>query len=133
MEYSKIIAITGVSGLFELAGNKPNGAIVKNIEDNSVKFISSRNHNFSQLESIEVYTTGENVSLSDLFEAMEKKKEIVPSSFEKEGLMEYFNQVYPELDFERVHLSDMKKMVKWFNLLSKAGIDFKMDKKVEEN
>jgi hypothetical protein len=60
MEYSKIIAVTGLSGLFELVGSKSDGAIVRSLEDKSTKFVSSRVHSFSHLESIEVYTERDN-------------------------------------------------------------------------
>ena len=56
MEYSKLVAVTGLPGLFELINSKTDGAIVRSLEDKSTRFVSSRVHNFSHLESIEVYT-----------------------------------------------------------------------------
>ena len=56
MEYRKLIAISGMSGLFELVGSKTDGAIVRSLEDNTTKFVSSRQHNFSHIESIEIFT-----------------------------------------------------------------------------
>ena len=52
MNYNKIVSVTGLSGLFELVSSKADGGIVKSLEDNSVKFVSNRVHNFSHLESI---------------------------------------------------------------------------------
>ena len=72
MEYSKIIAVTGMPGLYELLSSKSDGAIVRSLEDKTTKFVSSRIHNFSHLESIEVFTVRENVNLVDIFHAMEK-------------------------------------------------------------
>ena len=72
MEYSKLVAVTGLPGLYELINSKTDGAIVRSLEDNSTKFASSRIHNFSHLESIEVFTTGDNVNLVEIFYAMEK-------------------------------------------------------------
>ena len=79
MEYSKLISVTGLNGLFELVGSKTDGAIVKSLEDQTTKFVSSRVHNFSHLESIEVYTVRENVNLVELFQAMGKSKMPLPS------------------------------------------------------
>ena len=70
MEYSKIIAITGLPGLFELISSKSDGGIVRSLDDKSTKFVSSRVHQFSHLESIEVYTTRHNVNLVDVLKAM---------------------------------------------------------------
>ena len=70
MEYNKLISVTGFSGLFELVTSKSDGAIVRSLEDNSTKFVSSRLHQFSHLESIEVYTEDDNVNLAEIFLAM---------------------------------------------------------------
>ena len=54
MEYNKIVAITGLPGLYELINSKTDGAIVRSLDDKSTKFVSSRIHQFSHLESIEI-------------------------------------------------------------------------------
>src|ERR671916_843781 len=56
MEYGKIIAITGMPGLYEMMNSKGDGAIVKSLDDQTTKFVSGRVHQFTHLESIEVYT-----------------------------------------------------------------------------
>lgn len=117
MEYSKLISVTGMSGLFELVGSKTDGAIVRSLEDKSTKFVSSRVHHFSHLESIEVYTIRENVNLVEVFQAMEKSDEALPSEKDANAIKAYFQKVYPDLDFDRVYASDMKKMVKWSGIL----------------
>ena len=75
MEYKKIVAITGMNGLYELMNSKTDGAIVRSLDDNSTRFVSSRMHNFSHLESIEVYTVKNNVNLTEIFKAMEQSSE----------------------------------------------------------
>src|SRR6185436_390160 len=113
MEYSKLVAVTGMPGLYELINSKTDGAIVRSLEDNSTKFASSRIHNFSHLESIEVFTTGENVNLTEIFYAMEKATGDSPDTKDNTAIKKYFEKVYPDLDFERVYPSDLKKMIKW--------------------
>ena len=115
-----------MGGLFELVASKADGAIVHSLEDKSTKFISSRQHNFSHLESIEVYTQRENVNLVDVFKAMDASKETLPSEKDSAAIKKYFEKVYPEMDFERVYTSDMKKMVKWFSVLKKNDIELKL-------
>src|SRR4051812_49964802 len=110
MEYNKIIAVTGLSGLFELISSKSDGGVLKSLEDNSVKFVSSRVHNFSHLESIEVYTKTDNVNLTDVFAAMDASAEPLPGAkADAKEIRSYFEKVYPDMDFERVYGSDMKK------------------------
>ncbi|MDE3236174.1 MAG: DUF5606 domain-containing protein [Bacteroidota bacterium] len=126
MEYSKLISITGMGGLFEVVGSKTDGAIVRSLEDMVTKFVSSRVHNFSHLESIEVYTIRENVNLVEVFQAMEKSSEALPSEKDAKAIKAYFQKVYPDMDFERVYASDMKKMVKWFQVLKANNIEMKL-------
>jgi len=132
MEYSRIVAVTGLPGLFEILSSKTDGAIVRSLEDGSTKFISSRVHNLSHLESIEIYTSGDNVSLSDIFTAIKASSEALPDTKEAKALKSYFEKVYPELDFDRVYASDMKKMVNWYSALQKHSVDFTPKEQEEE-
>jgi len=132
MEYSKLVAVTGLPGLYELVNSKADGAIVRSLEDNSTKFASSRVHNFSHLESIEVYTVRENVNLVEIFYAMEKAGGSLPDGKDNGVLKKYFEKAYPDLDFERVYASDLKKMVKWFDILKKKNIEIKLSEPPEE-
>ncbi len=126
MEYSKIISVTGLAGLFELVGSKTDGAIVRSLDDKTVRFISSRQHNFSHLESVEVFTVGDNVNLAEVFIAMKESAEPLPSEKDPKAIKAYFEKVYGDLDFDRVYASDMKKMVKWFSILTGSGIEIKL-------
>ena len=132
MEYSKIIAITGLPGLFELISSKSDGGIVRSLDDKSTRFVSSRVHQFSHLESIEVYTTRHNVNLVDVLKAMENSKEKLPEDKDATGLKSYFEKVFPDLDFDRVYSSDLKKMVKWFSVLTKNQVEIKLSEPVAE-
>ena len=122
MEYSKLISITGMTGLFELVGSKTDGAIVKSLDDKITKFVSSRVHNFSHLESIEVYTVRDNVNLVEVFQAMKQSSEALPSDKDAAAVKAYFLKVYADIDFDRVYASDMKKMIKWFAILQANDI-----------
>jgi Domain of unknown function (DUF5606) len=132
MEYSKIIAITGLPGLFELVSSKSDGGIVRSLDDKTTRFVSSRVHQFSHLESIEIYTTRHNVNLVDVLNAMGSSKEKLPDDKDGSALKSYFEKVYPEIDFDRVYTSDLKKMVKWYSVLSKNEVEIKLSEPVAE-
>lgn len=132
MEYSKLISISGLNGLFELVGSKNDGAIVKSLDDKTTKFVSSRVHNFSHLESIEVYTIRENVNLVEVFQAMDKSKQALPAEKDPAAVKSYFQKVYPDMDFSRVYASDMKKMVKWYGILKANNIEPVLTEQSEE-
>jgi hypothetical protein len=122
MEYNRLIAITGMAGLFELVSSKNEGAVVKSLEDQTVKFVSSRVHNFSHLESIEIYTVRENVNLVEILRAIETSGLATPDDKDAAAVKAYMQKVYPDMDFERVYMSDMKKMVKWYNIIKANNI-----------
>ncbi|MET3875434.1 MULTISPECIES: DUF5606 family protein [Chitinophaga] len=134
MQYREIVAVTGLGGLFQLVASKQDGAIVRSLEDKSTRFVSSRVHNFTPLESIEVFTTGENVNLAEVFKAMDEKAAAHPpvaGKADNNAIKAYFKSVFPEFDEDRVYVSDMKKMVKWFGIL-KANDLLKFDEILAE-
>ena len=98
MEYNKIVAVTGLPGLYELLSSKTDGAIVRSLDDKSTKFVSSRIYNFSQLESIEVFTKRENVNLVDVLKAIDESKEKLPDEKDNAALKSFFSKVYPHHD-----------------------------------
>src|SRR6476646_517983 len=126
MDYSKIIAVSGLQGLHELISSKNDGAIVRSLDDKTTKFVSSRIHNFSHLESIEVFTVRDNVNLAEVFQAMEKNADSLPGDKDNAQIKSYFEKTYPDLDFSRVYTSDLKKMVKWFNVLKANDVEIKV-------
>ena len=132
MSYNKIVSVTGMSGLYELVSSKADGGIVRSLEDKSSKFVSNRVHSFSHLESIEIFTQKDNVNLADIFIAMQKSKESMPdSNADAKAIKAYFEKVYPDMDMERVYASDMKKMIRWYDILTKAGIEIKLSQQPE--
>src|SRR3982750_1976078 len=128
----KMIAITGMPGLYEMVSSKADGAIVRSLDDQATKFVSGRVHQFTHLESIEVYTERENVNLVDVLTAMKTSEEKLPDEKDNKALQAYFQKVYPTLDFDRVYASDMKKMVKWFDVLQRNKVEIKLTEPEEE-
>ncbi len=123
MQYREIVAVTGLGGLYQLLSTKSDGAIVRSLGDGSSKFISSRQHNVTPLESIEIYTTGSNVRLHDVLQAMKESSTSRPDAkADNNAIRAYFGEVYPDMDEDRVYTSDMKKMLKWFEILKGAEL-----------
>ncbi len=133
MTYNKIVSVTGLGGLYELVSSKADGGVVRSLEDKTSKFVSNRIHSFSHLESIEVFTKEDNVNLTAIFLAMQASKQAKPDAkADTKAIKAYFEKVYPDMDFERVYASDMKKMVKWYEILVKAEVEIKVTAHAEE-
>ncbi|MCB0696238.1 MAG: DUF5606 domain-containing protein [Chitinophagaceae bacterium] len=125
MNYKELVSVTGIGGLFQLLTTKSDGAIVRNISDKSTKFISARLHNVTPLESIEVYTTGDNVRLHEVFQKMkdaEATNAPVDAKAGNNDIKAYFSGIFPDFDQDRVYVSDMKKMLKWYQMLKENDL-----------
>jgi hypothetical protein len=133
MDYNKLVSITGLGGLFELLSSKADGGIVRSLEDKSSKFVSTRLHSFSHLESVEVYTVKENVNLVEVLTAVKNSTETLPDANDAKAVKTYFEKVYPDMDFERVYGSDMKKIIKWYGQLTANNVEIKLSENPEHD
>lgn len=118
----KIVAISGRQGLFRMISNRNSGLIVEDLTDGKRFFVSGRVHQFTPLESISVYTETEEgtVELKLVLQNMfEKSAELPPVSVNASGeeIRNYFNQILPEHHPDKVLVSDIKKIIKWYNFL----------------
>ncbi|HLU17456.1 MAG TPA: DUF5606 domain-containing protein [Edaphocola sp.] len=137
MEYRQIVAVTGMPGLYQLVSTKNDGAFVRSLIDKSIKFVSSRLHQLTPLESIEIYTYGENVRLHEVLETIKNNdapvKELISNKkASNDEWRSYFATVLPNFDQERVYVSDIKKILKWYELLKANDLlNFDMYRQVD--
>jgi len=135
MDLSKILAISGRHGLFRMISQTKNGVIVESLTDGkrSTAFASER---ISSLEEISVFTTGEDMPLKDVFKKIYEKlagDHVTDPRSENVDLKEYFAELVPEYDQERVYASDIKKLLSWYNALAELKmLDFTEDVEKEE-
>jgi hypothetical protein len=125
MRFRDITSITGMGGLFKMESHKPSGLIVTSLTEGWTKFVSNREHLFSPLDNISIYTANDTVELLDvLLKAYEQKTSnpTVDAKSDNATLSAYFEKVLPEYDREKVHISDIKKFIKWFQILDEKGI-----------
>ncbi len=126
MEFSKIIAVSGKPGLFEILSQTKTGVIVKSLLDGKRVPITAT-HNVSLLENIAIFTYEEDVPLADIFINIAKKEDHKEAISHKESankLTAYFSEVLPDYDEERVYTSNIKKVLQWYNILVNAEFDF---------
>jgi hypothetical protein len=129
MELKDILAISGQAGLFRYIAQSRNGVIVESLLDGK-RMNAAANSRVSALTEISMFTEGEDIALADVFTRMYAHTEGKQALSHKESndrLKEFFGTVLPEYDRERVHVSDIKKAVAWFNMLVEAGFtEFKL-------
>ena len=120
MEYRQIVAVTGLGGLYQLMSTKNDGAIVRSLTDKNIKFVSARIHNITPLESIEIYTTGDNVRLHEVLDKIKQDDSqiaVLNSKKDDKATKAYFKTILPDFDEERVYTSDIRKVLKWYDIL----------------
>lgn len=135
MELKDILAIAGQAGLFRYVAQSRTGVIVESLLDGK-RMNAAANSRVSALTEISMFTEGEDIALAEVFTRMHAHTEGKQALSHKESndrLKEFFGAVIPEYDRERVHVSDIKKAVAWFNLLVEAGFtEFKLPEQDEE-
>lgn len=126
MDLKDIMSVSGMSGLYKMEAQRDNGIIVRPLEGGPRKFIPARQHMFTPLENITIYTDDpDGMALSAVFLRMKEKEgetAPVPVKSDNNALHDYFDEVIPEYDAERVYPSDIKKILKWYQALSDAGL-----------
>jgi hypothetical protein len=137
MSLEKILSIGGKPGLFKLLTQTRSGFVAESLIDR--KRISVGIHsNVSMLSEIAIYTLEEELPLKEVFTKIKIKenggKTSVGPKEEKIKLEEYFFDIVPDYDEDRVYPSDIKKVIQWYNLLHDNGItEFESpDEKAEE-
>lgn len=126
MEFSKIIAVTGKPGLYQVISQSKNAIIVESLLDKKRGAVNAA-QNVSLLENIAIYTYEEDMPLLDVFKAIYTKTEGSKALSHKESgnkLQAFFAEVLPNYDDERVYTSNIKKVIQWYNILIDAGLDF---------
>ena len=123
MSIQKILAISGKPGLFELKLQTRTGFVAESLLDGKKITVGMRS-NVSLLSEIAVYTYSEEVRLSEVFKAIATKENDGPAMSHKEDeskIRDYFREVLPEFDEDRVYTSDIKKVLNWYNILQPKG------------
>ncbi len=137
MDLKDIMAIAGKPGLYKFVAQGRNAVIVENIETGkrTSAFATER---INSLEEITVFTTEKDKPLKEIFRAIyehekENEQETPSHKADKEVLKDFFEEVVPDYDRERVYLSDIKKILSWYHILMNAGmLNFDEEEKKEK-
>jgi hypothetical protein len=124
MSLDKIISISGKPGIYELKTQTRGGFLTESLLDGKKLSVGLR-HNVSVLSEIAIYTTTAEMPLREVFEKIKEKEdggEAISHKASKDELEEYFFNLIPDYDEDRVYASDIKKVVQWYNILQRKGM-----------
>ena len=132
MALKDILVISGQGGLFKYISQGRNNVIVESLIDHKRTTIPASTK-ISMLNDIAVFTENEDISLCEVFKKIQVKENggvAIPHKSPDAELKKYFAEVLPNYDKDRVYLSDIRKIVMWYNLLHELGItDFEIPEK----
>lgn len=136
MDLSKIISISGMSGLFKVIAQGKSGLIVESLVDKKRMPVHASSK-VSILDNISMYlSSGDNIPVADVLKKIFDKQAGAPGPDSKSSddeLVKYFTEVLPDYDKEKVHTSDIRKAMLWYNLLQKTDVfTAKVEEKKEE-
>ncbi len=134
MNMEKLVAVSSVTGVMKLISTKNTGLFLEDFDTKKTRFFASRKYNFTPLESISIYvnTEEETILLGDVFAVMKEQlteTPLVSLKDSSEDIKAYFEKVLPNYNKEQVYLSDIKKLIKWFEFLDARDL---LQEKVEE-
>ncbi len=134
MKLNEILTISGRQGLYKLNTKTKGGVIATSLVDGK-RVITTINQQISYLSEIQVYCIGNEINLSEVFEKMllfesGKISRVVPKANSLD-LEAYFLKIIDDYDKERVYTSDIKKIIKWYNILVTQKI-IKFDKQIDK-
>jgi len=134
MNLEGIINVSGKPGLFKVISRSSNNVIIESLIEKKRTAIYSHNQ-ANLLDEIGIYTYNDTIPLSEIFTEIAKKTNCGPSINHKSSkteLTNYFRDILPEYDEERVYISDIKKVIQWYNSMqSLKMIKLKKTKKKE--
>lgn len=121
-----ILAISGKPGLYKLISRGNNNLIVEALDETHKRMPAFAADRITSLADIAMYTDSEDVPLMQVLNNLKKMENGKPSSLNykkcnADELHEYFAKILPSYDRERVHNSDIKKLLQWYNILVAAG------------
>ena len=134
MNIEGIINITGKPGLFKVISTTNKSIIVESLIDGKRRPISNQSQ-VNMLEEISLYTYNDTKPLKDIFNNIalkEKAKQTINHKISKKDLKNYFREILPEYDEDRVYISDIKKVIQWYNIMQSVDL-IKIPKNKKEN
>ena len=123
-----ILAIAGKPGLFKLVSRGNRSLIVETIDDKHSRMPAFATDRVISLADIAMFTDEEEIPLADVLTSLKTKENGAQCGLDykkasKDQLFDYFGEILPNFDRDRVHPSDIKKLLQWYNILIAAGLD----------
>jgi hypothetical protein len=126
MNLENIVSVSGLPGLYQLVATRQNGLLIESFETKKRQFVSIRKHQFTPLVSIGIYTYADVINIDDVFNKVEEGSSANPipdHNAKADELRTWFRTIISDHDEDRVHINDIRKVIKWYNFLKQHAWD----------
>jgi hypothetical protein len=123
IDLTGIISISGQPGLYKIVAQSKNGIIVESLSDKKRLNVYASTK-VSTLSDISMFTTGDDKPLEEIMTSVydkEKGGPAIDNKSDDKAIEKYFSEILPEYDKERVYVSNMRKLINWYNALQASG------------
>jgi hypothetical protein len=133
IDLTGIISISGQPGLYKIVAQSKNGIIVESLSDKKRLNVYASTK-VSTLSDISMFTTGDDKPIEEIITSVYEKEKggpAVDGKSDDKAIEKYFSEILPEYDKERVYVSNMRKLINWYNALQSSGSLKEKDEKKE--
>lgn len=134
MDLTEILSIGGKPGLYKMLSQTKNGLIVQSLGQDKKRIPVYASDKVSTLEEISIFTYDEDMPLKEVFQQIYEKleaKEAISHKSSPDEMKAFMEKVLPNYDKERVYVSDIKKLIQWYNILLSENL-ISLEKEEEE-
>ncbi|SKB79323.1 hypothetical protein SAMN05660226_03183 [Parapedobacter luteus] len=123
MNLKALVAVTGKPGLFKLIGQNKGGFVLESLDDQKIKsVVNPATTKLATLEDITVFGSEDELKLTDILERMKTHGEVPHAKSDGKTLRQFFREVAPAHDEERVYASDIKKIINWYHIIKELPL-----------
>ncbi|HZV70222.1 MAG TPA: DUF5606 domain-containing protein [Saprospiraceae bacterium] len=135
MKLDNIISVSGMPGLYKLLASRPNGLLIESFDNNKRQFVSGRKHQFTPLISIGIYTYTDVEGLDVVLKKISDTEGTIPlpdPNDKADTLRTWMREMVPQHDEDRVHINEIRKLIKWYLFLKLYAWDQVNQEKTDE-
>ena len=135
MKLDNIISVSGMPGLYKLLASRPNGLLIEGFDNHKRQFVSGRKHQFTPLISVGIYTYTDVEALDVVLKKISDTESTIPipdPNEKADTLRTWMREMVPQHDEDRVHINEIRKLIKWYLFLKQYAWDEVIQEKTDE-
>lgn len=123
MNLRGIVSVSGKPGLYKVIGQNKSGFVLESLDEQKLKLVVNLSTSkMASLEDITIFGEDDDLKLIEIFERIKESSSVPDAKADGKSLRSFFREVAPGHDEEKVYVSDIKKIVNWFNIIKELPL-----------